>query len=118
MPGVTEKTDELIGAIQQSKEYIAYNELKRIITHESGIQSQLDSFRSRLFVLQNTAGTGSEDFGKLRQEYKDILENSQVMEYLSAEQALIEMMRDIYAGLADAVALDVSFLGGVKELNI
>lgn len=118
MPGVIEKTDELIDVIQQSEEYIVYNELKQLLTHESGIKNRVDSFRGQLFRLQNCTGTGREDFEKLWQEYKDILENSQVAKYLSAEQALIEMIRDIYRRLGDAVTLDVSFLGGVKELNI
>ncbi len=114
MPGVIEKTDELIDAIQQSEEYIVYNELKQLLTHESGIKNRVDSFRGQLFRLQNCTGTDRDDFEKL----KDILENSQVAQYLSAEQALIGMIRDIYRRLGDAVSLDVSFLGGVKELNI
>lgn len=118
MPGVIEKADELVGAIQQSEEYRVYSELKHFMIHESGLLNRVDSFRSRLFELQSCEESVHGDFEKLRQEYRDILENSQVMAYLSAEQALIDMMRDIYGRIGSAVNLDLSFLGGVKELNL
>lgn len=118
MPGVIEKTDELIDAIQQSKEYIIYNELKQQIAHESGIKMRVDSFRGRLFMLQSCGDTRRDDFEMLRTEYKDILENSRVMEFLSAEQSLIEMFRTIYQRLSEAVTFDLKFPGEMKELNI
>lgn len=118
MPGVIEKTDELVEAIQQSKQYEAYNELKNIIADNSEVKKRIDSFRSELLALQLCDQSSRDDFEKLRQEYKDIFENSRIMEFLSAEQALIEMLRDIYDKLGNAVTLDLSFLGGVKELNI
>ena len=118
MTGVIEKTDELVEAIQQSIEYLSYNELKRFILREPGVKNRLDSFRRALFSLHNSAGSQPEDFEKLRQEYCDVLEDSRVMEYLSAEQALIQMMRNIYGRLGMAVTLDLDFPGEEKEMNI
>ena len=115
MTGVIEKTDELVEAIQQSIEYLSYNELKQFITCESGMKERVDSFQKELFTLQNSDGPEPKDFEKLRQEYRDVLEDSRVMEYLSAEQALLQMMRDIYGRLGNAVTLDLGFLGEVKE---
>ena len=118
MPGVIDKTEELIDVIKQSKEYKSYNEIRSFIAHESEIKDRIDHFRHDLFVLQNTAGDHREDFEKLHQEYRDILDDTQVMEYFSAEAALIHMFRDIYDRLGSAVELDLSFLGEVKELNL
>ena len=118
MPGVREKTEELIDLIKHSNEYRSYNELRAFITHESGIRDRIDSFRRDLLTAQNDPGSDPETFARISKEYEDILENPQVAEYLSAEQAVIQMMRDIYERLGSAVALDLSFLGEVKELNI
>ncbi len=118
MPGVREKTEELIDLIKHSKEYRSYNEIRRFITHESGIKDRIDSFRKDVLILQNNPNTDPESFSRIRKEYEDILENPQVMEYLSAEEAVVRMMREIFEKLGNAVTLDLGFLEEVKELNI
>ena len=90
MPGVREKTEELIDLIKHSKEYRSYNELRAFITHESGLKDRIDSFRRDVLILQNDPNSDPETFARIRKEYEDILENPQVAEYLSAEQAVVD----------------------------
>lgn len=118
MPGIREKTEELIDLIKHSKEYRSYNELRAFITHESGLKDRIDSFRRDVLILQNDPNSDPESFSRIRKDYEDILENPQVMEYLAAEESVVEMMREIYEKLGSAVNLDLSFLEEVKELNI
>lgn len=112
MPGVSEKTEALIAAIQQSEEYNTYNELRSFITRESGIADRVNGYRRQLFYLQNRAAQDDDQAAieQLTRDYQDILGMPRVMAYLAAEQALVEMLRDICARIGNAVTLDLSFL--------
>ncbi len=112
MPGVSKRTEGLIAAIQQSEEYISYNELRSFITRESGIADRVNGYRRQLFYLQNRAVQDDDQAAieQLQKDYQDILELPKVMDYLAAEQALVEMMRKVYDRIGSAVTLDLSFL--------
>lgn len=112
MPGVIRKTENLVTAIQQSKEYLSYSELRKYIVQETELSKPLDAFRRQVFWLQNSENTSEAQAGieKLQAEYKDILSHPKVLEYLAAEKAFTDMMKDIYARIGNAVTFDLSFL--------
>ena len=51
-----------------------------------------------------------DDIARLRNEFKDIINNNLVSEFLIAEQRLNKMTRQVNASILDCVNLDVDFL--------
>lgn len=63
-------------------------------------------------MIQNGPQT-PEDMGRLEalnEEYRDILQNSDVIEFLTAEQGLAQMMNRMTDQIYNSLDFDVSFL--------
>ena len=72
----------------------------------------MDEFRKACFMIQNGPQT-PEDMGRLEalnEEYRDILQNSDVIEFLTAEQGLAQMMNRMTDQIYNSLDFDVSFL--------
>ena len=96
MNEVEQRTKELTGAIQRSSVYtqyqILYNELKE--NHQ--LCDRVNEFRRRRFQLEMSETDHLvEQMNGLSWEFKDILEQTLVKEFLAAEQRYGKMFRKV-----------------------
>ncbi|MCR5607635.1 MAG: YlbF family regulator [Lachnospiraceae bacterium] len=111
MNNVEYSTKSLIRAIRTSNEYNHYHRVLEKIKHDEYLYVGMNEYRKRCFLLQmGNDDTYLDDLDKLRYEFKEILNNSLVSEFLIAEQRLNKMTRQINASILDCVNLDVNFL--------
>ncbi len=66
MPGIREKTEELIDVIKHSKEYRSYNELRALLLTNPDLKTGSTSFRTDCVMLQNNPNSDPESFSKSR----------------------------------------------------
>ncbi|WP_405320826.1 YlbF family regulator [Frisingicoccus sp.] len=112
MNHVEYQTRQLIREIKRSNVYNQYRRLQMKIMKNRELYQRLNDFREACFVIQNRPHT-SEDMERLEalnKEYIDILQDSDVREYLTAEQGLAMMMNQIVDQIYDSLDIDVSFL--------
>ena len=99
MRRIDELKKEIIHEILNSEEYREYRRLQSEIDRTPDLKRQVDEFRMRNFELQN-----SENVPDMRNQ--DI-----VNRYLMTEITFCRFMRDIYKDIAEAVDMDLDFLG-------
>jgi cell fate (sporulation/competence/biofilm development) regulator YlbF (YheA/YmcA/DUF963 family) len=82
------------------------------IAKDAQLSRRMNEFRKKSFEIQNTPES-PEDMSRLEalnEEYGDILQNSDVIEFLTAEQSLAMMMNRVTEQIYDSLDMDVSFL--------
>lgn len=111
MRGVVEQTDILVDLIKKSNEYSQYQILLKKVMQDQGIYARLNEFRRRNFVLQMNSNADSIDSGAaLSNEYADVVNRSDVKEFLSAEQRFVRMIRQIYRTIDKNININIDFL--------
>lgn len=112
MKNVEYQTRQLIRAIKQSNVYNHYRRLQLRLAKDETLNRRVNEFRKAYFIVQNKPEEPGdmERLEGLNKEYKDILENSEVREFLTAEQGLARMMNQITDRIYDSLDMDVSFL--------
>lgn len=111
MNNVEYSTKNLIKAIRTSNEYNHYHRLLEKIKQDKNLYNAMNEFRKRSFMLQMcNDDTYLDEINKLRNEFKDTLNNNLVSEFLIAEQRLNKMTRQINASIIDCINIDVDFL--------
>ena len=111
MNNVEYNTKNLIRAIRTSNEYNHYHRVLDKIKQDENLYTGMNEYRKRCFLLQmGNDDTFFEDIVRLRNEFKDIISNNLVSEFLIAEQRLNKMTRQVNASILDCVNLDVHFL--------
>ena len=112
MNNVEFNTKNLIRAIRTSNEYNHYHRLLDKIKQDRDLYASMNEYRKRSFMLQmGNDETYLDDIAKLRGEFKYVVNNSIVSEFLIAEQRLNKMTRQINASVIDCINLDADFLG-------
>lgn len=112
MKNVEYQTRQLIREIKRSNVYNQYRRLQMKIVKDVELSRRVDEFRKACFMIQNGPQT-PEDMGRLEalnEEYRDILQNSDVIEFLTAEQGLALMMNRMTDQIYNSLDFDVSFL--------
>lgn len=112
MKNVEYQTRQLIREIKRSNVYNQYRRLQMKIVKDAKLNRRVDEFRKACFMIQNGPQT-PEDMGRLEvlnEEYKDILQNSDVIEFLTAEQGLALMMNRMTDQIYNSLDFDISFL--------
>lgn len=112
MKNVEYQTRQLIREIKRSNVYNQYRRLQMKIVRDVELNRRVDEFRKACFMIQN-GPQAPEDMGRLEalnEEYRDILQNSDVIEFLTAEQGLALMMNRMTDQIYSSLDFDVSFL--------
>lgn len=110
MKNVMQQTDALIEAIETSNEFAQYQLLQNSIMKED-IYNRLNEFRRRSFEIQmNPQADVIDSSAHLYQEYADILNRTEVKEFLNAEQRYIKMLRQIHRKLDKHANVNIDFL--------
>jgi cell fate (sporulation/competence/biofilm development) regulator YlbF (YheA/YmcA/DUF963 family) len=112
MKNVEYQTRQLIREIKRSHVYNHYRRMQLKIAKDAQLSRRMNEFRKKSFEIQNTPES-PEDMSRLEalnEEYGDILQNSDVIEFLTAEQSLAMMMNRVTEQIYDSLDMDVSFL--------
>lgn len=111
MNNVEYQTRQLIREIKRSNVYNQYKRLQTKIMKDKELHQRVNDFREACFMIQNKPHEpGDLDrLESLDREYLDILQNSDVREFLTAEQGLARMMNQMVDQLYESLDIDVSF---------
>ena len=95
-----------------SESYQNYCEDLKQLKERPDLYSQLNVFRRRNLQLQILSD--AEDYDdkteELQKEYKNILMESVVMDFLTSEQAVCKLLRKVYDVLYKEIDLDISYM--------
>ena len=106
------KTRQLIREIKRSNVYNQYRRLQMKLTKDAELNKRVTEFRKACFIIQNKPQE-PDDIQKLEvlnKEYSEILENSDVREFFTAERGLALMMNQLMDQIYGSLDMDVSFL--------
>lgn len=107
---IIQQTDALIEAIETSNEFAQYHLLQKAIMKED-VYNRLNEFRRRNFEIQmNSQVDAIDSSANLYQEYADILNRTEVKEFLNAEQRYIRMLRRIHQEIDKHANINIDFL--------
>lgn len=95
--------EQMINAIICSEEYIEYDVQRNKVKQYPELKVQIDEFRTRNFMLQNSADYRFEQIEALEKEYATFRENPLVSDFLAAELALCRLIQDIDSRLVEAL---------------
>ena len=112
MKNVEYQTRQLIREIKRSNVYNQYRRLQMKIVKDAELNRKVTEFRKACFTLQNKPQE-PDDVWRLEalySEYREILQNSDVIEFLTAEQGLAQMMNQLNDTIYNSLDMDVSFL--------
>lgn len=112
LPEILKKTRDLTILLKKTESYQNYcRDLERLKARPD-LYSQLNVFRRKNLQLQILSDT--EDYDdkteELQKEYKNILMESVVMDFLTSEQAVCKMLRKVYDVLYQEIDLDISYM--------
>ena len=103
MRRIDELKKEIIHEILNSEEYREYRRLQNEIDRIPDLKRQIDEFRMKNFMLQN-----SPDGQNL---YADMRNQDIVNRYLMTEITFCRYMSDIFKDIAEVIDVDLDFLG-------
>lgn len=106
-----EKAYELSRAVLESDVYKRYVKAKKMLEDDEELYVRVNEYRQRNFVIQNsTSNNRADELRELENEYKDMLKNTIVREYLNAELLLCRTVRKINEIIVDGIDMDMSFM--------
>lgn len=104
----TEKIiQDFVQRLRMTKEYQLYEAAKKTVRTYPGLWEQIDEYRRKNFMLQNSEEDLFDKIDAFDREYEEFRSNPVVNDYLTAEEAVCKMMREIYAQIANAIELEV-----------
>lgn len=109
MNRLDESISNLIAALKDSPEYRKYQEMWEKIKQEPEKEQQVNEFRKRTYLLQNSRDPQVDLFteiDRLQQESAPLRAQPDVTEYLAAELALCRMVQHINYRLMQEIDFD------------
>lgn len=111
MKNVLEQTEKLIDVVKQSSEYSQYRYLLESIMQNVELENRLNEFRKKNFILQMNANADAlNESANLYNEYADVLNRTEVKDFLAAEQKYVRMIRHMFRKIDDSLEVDLNFL--------
>jgi cell fate (sporulation/competence/biofilm development) regulator YlbF (YheA/YmcA/DUF963 family) len=102
------QTKVLNRAIVNSLEYNRYLAARRALQSDSDLYARALEFEKRNFRIQCMADYNTlDEIGQLRQEFAEVLAAPLVEDYLSAEQNLMGLLRQVEDALLDGIEIAV-----------
>ena len=95
-----------VGALKQSKEYQDYVRTLAAVKEVPGLKEQVDEFRKKNFLLQNSENTSFETIESFELEYAEFRQNPLVEDFLAAELAFCRMMQESNLRIIDAMQFE------------
>ena len=104
---VYDKANELAKSIKESKEYLEYKELKKIVTDDLKLKDKVDEFEKiryeeQLLAVQGEK-TSEEKMQKLQNLYEILVKEPKVKEYFDAEVRFNLMIADVNKIIGESI---------------
>lgn len=104
---VYDKANELAKSIKESREYLEYKDLKKIISQDLKLKDKVDEFEKiryeeQLLAVQGEK-TSSEKMQKLQELYEILVKEPKVKEYFDAEVRFNLMIADVNKIIGEAI---------------
>lgn len=111
MNQVEERLDELVKALQDSREYKRYHEAREKLGAYPELEQAVHEFRRKNYEIQNSHDLDIfAETDALERESSKIRKNPIVEEYLSSELALCRMVQNINWKLVEGLDFEVGFM--------
>lgn len=104
---VYDKVNELAKAIKESREYLEYKDLKKVINQDLNLKDKVDEFEKiryeeQLLAVQGEK-TSAEKMQKLQELYEILVKEPKVKEYFDAEVRFNLMIADVNKIIGEAI---------------
>lgn len=104
---VYDKVNELAKAIKESREYLEYKDLKKVISQDLNLKDKVDEFEKiryeeQLLAVQGEK-TSAEKMQKLQELYEILVKEPKVKEYFDAEVRFNLMIADVNKIIGEAI---------------
>lgn len=108
MNRLDESIDYLVSALRESPQYQKYQEMRAKIHMDPEKEQQVNEFRKRTYLLQNSREQKDlfTEIDRLQQESAPLRAQPDVTEYLAAELALCRMVQHINYRLMQEIDFD------------
>ena len=106
---IRQGTKKLTNMICHTEDYKCY---QKDLKAQEELYHKFKEFRGKSLYLQLEKGQEQyfEKIESLHSEYKDVLTEPVVVDFLSAEQRMCKLMRLVYDGIAENIKLDLSYM--------
>lgn len=105
-----EKAYELSNAILGSDVYKRFINARESLKKHEELCAKANEYRHKNFIIQNsTSNNRVDELRELENEYRDILKNTIVREYLNAELLLCRTIQKINEIIVDGLDMDIDF---------
>jgi len=104
---VYDKCQALTAALQSSREYIEFKDIKKIVMDEPGLKEKIDEFEKIRYEEQLLALQGEEQniakMQKLEELYKILVNDPKVKDYFDKEVRFNLMIADVNKMIGEAI---------------
>lgn len=109
---IRQSTKKLTNMICHTEDYKCYQKDLTVLKAQEELYRKFKEFRGKSLHLQLEKGQEQyfEKIEALHSEYKDVLTEPVVVDFLSAEQRMCKLMRLVYDGIAEDIKLDLSYM--------
>ncbi len=117
---VRQRTKTLTNMIRHTEDYKCYQKNLTVLKGREELYRKFKEFRGKSLHLQVEKGQEQyfEKVEALHSEYKDLLTEPVVVDFLSAEQRICKLMRIVYDGIAEDIRLDLSYMDEFQAVQI
>lgn len=104
---VYDKVNELAKAIKESREYLEYKDLKKVISQDLKLKDKVEEFEKiryeeQLLAVQGEK-TSAEKMQKLQELYEILVKEPKVKEYFDAEVRFNLMIADVNKIIGESI---------------
>ncbi|MBQ9155603.1 MAG: YlbF family regulator [Eubacterium sp.] len=107
---VVRRTQDLTAFIKETEDYRRYKKSLKVLKEHQETYQKFNEFRRKNLYLDEQEEAYFEKADALYDEYKDILMESCVMDFLRSEETVNTMLRRVYDCLAGEIQIDVSYM--------
>lgn len=114
MSDYVSKTKNFISELEKEEAYVDFVNYKNILEKDADLKSKLELYLKRRFEIQVDTNYGFynsyEQLLSLNREYKDLLAEPLVQNYLKAELEFSNFVEKVFDEISKSLPLDLSFL--------
>ena len=105
-------TEDIRQGTKKLTNMICHTKDLAVLKEQEELYRKFKEFRGKSLYLQLEKGQEQyfEKIESLHSEYKDVLTEPVVVDFLSAEQRMCKLMRLVYDGIAEDIKLDLSYM--------
>jgi len=107
---ILKKTKDLTDFLCQTEDYQRYQRSLTKLKKNNDTYKKLNEFRRKNLYLEDKENDSYEAADSLYEEYKDILMEPSVMDFLTSEEHVNMMLRKVFDSIAEEIRIDISYM--------